>query len=118
MSPTLAIGDHELAMNAANSLSVGRSRRPSCHLPPRRGLLIVTVSDDGEGPSAKDFAAGQPKGLGMSIVQAIVRPADGRWRPKRPPARASHQNIPPCRFLPRGGAESLPLFAPPEPTEA
>jgi two-component sensor histidine kinase len=72
----VAIAINELAMNAAKHAYAWGDRgslRVSCR---RQGAnLVVVVADDGVG-LGKDFAA-KPAGLGMSILQAIVRQLDG-----------------------------------------
>ena len=73
----LAIVVNELAMNAAKHAYNWGERgalRVTCR---REGArLAVTVADDGEG-LGKGFAAKQGKGLGMTIVEAIVRQVQG-----------------------------------------
>jgi len=74
----LAIAVNELAMNAAKHAYPWGDRGPlriACH---RRGTgLEIIVADDGEGLS-KAFAARKSHGLGMTIVEAIVRQLHGQ----------------------------------------
>jgi len=61
-------------------LSVWRSRSHECHLPPRRGPVIVTVDDEGgprQGLRPKGGGGGTAEGYGHGIVQGHRAPADG-----------------------------------------
>lgn len=73
----LAIAVNELAMNAAKHAYAWGERGALhiiCH---RQGeTLVLTVADEGEG-LGKVFAAQSSAGLGMSILQAIVRQLRG-----------------------------------------
>lgn len=73
----LAIAINELAMNAAKH-AYPWGERGALRVTCRRGgaRLTITVSDDGEG-LGKAFAAKLSKGLGMTIVEAIVRQMRG-----------------------------------------
>jgi two-component sensor histidine kinase len=73
----LAIAVNELAMNAAKH-AYPWGHRGALHVTcRRRGTnLELVVSDEGEG-LGKDFAARRTGGLGMSILQAIVRQLNG-----------------------------------------
>lgn len=75
----LAIAINELALNAAKHAYAWGERGPlhiTCHRRP--GGLALVVADEGQG-LARDFAARRANrtGLGMTIVQAIVRQLDG-----------------------------------------
>jgi two-component sensor histidine kinase len=103
----LAIAVNELAMNAAKHAYPWGERGPlhiACH---RAGAtLTLVVSDEGEG-LGKTFAAHRSGGLGMSILQAIVRQLRGTLE-----AVTDHG----ARFtltVPLGGAPPAPRsFAP------
>lgn len=73
----LAIVINELAMNAAKHAYAWGDRgalNVGCH---RQGKhLVITVADEGEGLD-KAFHARRTQGLGMSIIQAIVRQLAG-----------------------------------------
>jgi two-component sensor histidine kinase len=73
----LAIAVNELAMNAAKH-AYAWGKRGALHVTCRRrgNNLELIVADDGEG-LGKDFAARRTGGLGMSILQAIVRQLHG-----------------------------------------
>jgi len=73
----LAIAVNELAMNAAKHAYAWGDRGP-LHITCRQlgGRLSLTVADEGEG-LRKDFATEGQTGLGMSILQAIVRQLNG-----------------------------------------
>jgi len=76
----LAIVVNELAMNAAKHAYRWGERgalRISCHR--QGGKLELVVADDGEG-LGKGFAARRSSGLGMTIVDAIVRQLNGTLR--------------------------------------
>jgi two-component sensor histidine kinase len=73
----LAIVINELAMNAAKHAYAWGDRgalNVACHS--QGGKLVITVADEGEGLDRR-FASGQTKGLGMSIIEAIVRQLSG-----------------------------------------
>ena len=75
----LAIAINELAMNAAKHAY--RAGAPGgLHIEARRmgAKLRLVVSDDGAG-LARDFTAQPGHGLGMSILQAIVRQLDATF---------------------------------------
>lgn len=73
----LAIAVNELAMNAAKH-AYPWGERGALHVVCRRrgGNLVLTVSDEGEG-LGRDFLAKRSAGLGMTILQAIVRQLHG-----------------------------------------
>lgn len=72
----LAIAVNELAMNAAKHAYAWGDRGPLHITCGQRGAnLVLTVADEGSG-LGKDFA-GRPGGLGMAILQAIVRQLNG-----------------------------------------
>jgi two-component sensor histidine kinase len=83
LAQQLAIAINELAMNAAKHAYPWGERGP-LHIACRRegGRLKVVVADEGRGlprPLAAATATGPaPGGLGMTIVQAIVRQLNGR----------------------------------------
>jgi two-component sensor histidine kinase len=72
----LAIAVNELAMNAAKHAYAWGDRGPlhiTCHQ--RGASLVLTVADEGAG-LGRDFAV-RAGGLGMAILQAIVRQLNG-----------------------------------------
>lgn len=73
----IAIAVNELAMNAAKH-AYRWGERGALHIACRRQgqKLALTVADDGEG-LGKAFAARRASGLGMTIVEAIVRQLNG-----------------------------------------
>lgn len=73
----LGIAINELAMNAAKHAYRGE-RKGALHVEARQigARLRVTVSDQGAGLGA-DFAIGRTHGLGMDILQAVVRQVHG-----------------------------------------
>ena len=73
----LAIAVNELAMNAAKHAYRGHARG-ALHVEARRNgdRLRLTVSDHGAGLGA-DFQIGRANGLGMDILQAVVRQVRG-----------------------------------------
>jgi two-component sensor histidine kinase len=75
----LAIAVNELAMNAAKHAYPWGHRGAFYIVCRRRGEhLVITVSDDGQG-LPKDFDLGRAQGLGMTILQAIVRQLRGTF---------------------------------------
>jgi two-component sensor histidine kinase len=77
LAQQLAIVINELAMNAAKHAYPWGERGP-LHVTCRRqgARLVITVTDDGEGLD-QGFAGRRGHGLGMSIVEAIVRQVSG-----------------------------------------
>jgi two-component system, sensor histidine kinase PdtaS len=73
----LAIAINELAMNAAKHAYPWGDRGP-LRIACRRhgGMLVISVADEGEGLD-EDFLPHRAGGLGMSILQAIVRQLRG-----------------------------------------
>jgi two-component sensor histidine kinase len=73
----LGIAINELAMNAAKHAYRGE-REGALHVEARRAgkRLRLTVSDHGAG-LRPDFAIGKAHGLGMDILQAVVRQVHG-----------------------------------------
>jgi two-component sensor histidine kinase len=73
----LGIAINELAMNAAKHAYRGE-RQGALHVEARQigNRLRLAVSDHGAGLGA-DFAIGQAHGLGMDILQAVVRQVQG-----------------------------------------
>jgi two-component sensor histidine kinase len=73
----LGIAINELAMNAAKHAYRGE-RQGALHVEARQigNRLRLAVSDHGAGLGA-DFAIGQAHGLGMDILQAVVRQVNG-----------------------------------------
>jgi two-component sensor histidine kinase len=73
----LGIAINELAMNAAKH-AYAWGDRGALDIVCRRdsGSIVLTVSDEGHG-LGKNFTAQQSAGLGMSILQAIVRQLRG-----------------------------------------
>jgi two-component sensor histidine kinase len=78
----LGIAINELAMNAAKHAYRGRTRG-ALHVEARRKgeRLRLTVSDQGAGLGA-DFQLDQAHGLGMDILQAVVRQVRGTLEAK------------------------------------
>ena len=75
----LAIAVNELAMNAAKHAYPWGHRGALYVVCRRRGeTLVLVVSDDGQG-LGKDFDLGRADGLGMTILQAIVRQLRGTF---------------------------------------
>jgi two-component sensor histidine kinase len=75
----LAIAVNELAMNAAKHAYPWGRRGALYVVCRRRGdHLVLVVSDDGQGLGA-DFDLGRTPGLGMTILQAIVRQLRGTF---------------------------------------
>ena len=110
----LAIVINELAMNAAKHAYAWGDRgvlNVTCHR--QGGKLVVTVADEGEGLDPR-FAAGQTKGLGMSIVEAIVRQLMGSLEAVNNHGARFTITLPlPAKGPAPSGSRS---FAPPEPT--
>jgi two-component sensor histidine kinase len=107
----LAIAVNELAMNAAKHAYPWGDRGP-LYITCRRqgGTLVVSVSDDGEG-LAKGFATQQKKGLGMTIVEAIVRQLGGMLDAANDLGARFTITLP----LPAKAAPASRSFAPPPP---
>ncbi|MGZ6014479.1 MAG: sensor histidine kinase [Phenylobacterium sp.] len=75
----LAIAVNELAMNAAKHAYPWGHRGAFYVVCRRRGEnLVIVVSDDGQG-LGKDFDIARAKGLGMTILEAIVRQLRGTF---------------------------------------
>lgn len=110
----LAIVINELAMNAAKH-AYPWGGRGVLHVRCRRqgGKLVVTVADEGEGLD-DGFAAGRAKGLGMSIVEAIVRQLRGTLKAANDGGARFTITLPPTS--PSTAAPPSRSFAPPEPT--
>jgi two-component sensor histidine kinase len=109
----LAIAVNELAMNAAKHAYNWGDRGPlriGCHR--QGGRLAVTVADDGEG-LGHAFAGRQPQGLGMTIVQAIVRQLGGALEATNDHGARFTISIP--LSAPSPPAPFSRSFAPPEP---
>jgi len=109
----LAIAINELAMNAAKHAYNWGDRGP-LHIACRRhdGRLAITVADDGEG-LGKAFAARQAQGLGMTIVEAIVRQLHGTLEARNDHGARFTLSIP--LASPAAPAQVSRSFAPPEP---
>jgi two-component sensor histidine kinase len=107
----LAIVINELAMNAAKH-AYPWGDRGALHVTCRRegARLVVIVADEGEGLSA-GFASRQAQGLGMSIIQAIVRQLAGALEAANDGGARFTITLP----LPTQGPPAPRSFAPPEP---
>lgn len=108
----LAIVINELAMNAAKHAYAWGDRgvlNVTCRS--QGGKLVVTVADEGEGLDRR-FATGQSKGLGMGIIEAIVRQLMGTLEAANDHGARFTIVLP----LPAQGAPSPRSFAPPEPS--
>lgn len=112
----LAIAVNELAMNAAKHAYPWGERGAlyiACHR--QRGTLVVSVCDDGEGLGNRFATIGAPggrkKGLGMTIVEAIVRQLDGTLHAASDHGARFTITVP----LPRHSPPVSRSFAPPEP---
>ncbi|HEX2816971.1 MAG TPA: ATP-binding protein [Phenylobacterium sp.] len=108
----LAIVINELAMNAAKHAYAWGDRGVLNVICRRQGgKLVVTVADEGEGLDQR-FAAGHTKGLGMSIIEAIVRQLMGTLEAVSDHGARFTITLP----LPPSGAAPSRSFSPPEPT--
>lgn len=107
----LAIAINELAMNAAKHAYAWGDRgvvHVACH---RQGArLVLTVSDEGGG-LGKAFVAKRSKGLGMTIVEAIVRQLQGTLEAANDHGARFTIAIP----LPSPAASVSRSFSPPNP---
>jgi two-component sensor histidine kinase len=108
----LAIVINELAMNAAKH-AYPWGDRGALHVKCSRqgGKLVVTVADEGEGLDQR-FAAGRSKGLGMSIIEAIVRQLSGALEAVNDQGARFTITLP----LPSTKPPASRSFAPPGPT--
>jgi two-component sensor histidine kinase len=108
----LAIVINELAMNAAKHAYAWGDRgvlNVTCRS--QGGKLAVTVADEGEGLDRR-FATGQSKGLGMGIIEAIVRQLMGTLEAANDHGARFTIVLP----LPAQAPPASRSFAPPEPT--
>jgi two-component system, sensor histidine kinase PdtaS len=109
----LAIVVNELAMNAAKH-AYAWGDRGALHITCRRqgARLVIVVADDGEGLD-KAFIAKQSRGLGMTIVDAIVRQLQGTLEAVNDHGARFTISIP----LPSAPPAISRSFAPPEPPD-
>jgi two-component sensor histidine kinase len=109
----VAIAVNELAMNAAKHAYAWGDHGP-LHIAAHRqgGVLAITVADEGEG-LGKAFAARKAHGLGMTIVEAIVRQLNGTLEAVNDHGARFTIRIP--LAAPALSAPVSRSFAPPEP---
>jgi two-component system, sensor histidine kinase PdtaS len=109
MAQQLAIAVNELAMNAAKHAYPWGHRGALYVVSRRRGEhLVITVSDDGQGLGS-GFDLGHAHGLGMTILQAIVRQLNGTFHAVSDNGARFTLTVP----LAAGAAGTPRSFAPP-----
>ena len=109
MAQQLAIAVNELAMNAAKHAYPWGHRGALYVVCRRRGEnLVLVVSDDGQG-LGKDFDMARAQGLGMTILEAIVRQLDGTLHAVSDNGARFTITVP----LPSGPAKAPRSFSPP-----